>query len=57
MNTILTRAGAQPATAAPQPAAPRRARRLLSRMLHVTLDRMSLPYRDIPPELFRFPPF
>ena len=54
MNKILTRAGARPA---PQSAAPRRARRLLSTVLHVTLDRIALPYRDIPAEFYRFPPF
>jgi len=53
MNTILKRAGDRPAT----PVNPHRARRLLSRVLHVTLDRMTLPYRDMPDEFYYFPPF
>jgi hypothetical protein len=36
---------------------PRRARRLLSTVLHVTLDRITLPYRDVPAEFYYFPPF
>ena len=31
--------------------------RLLSTILHGTLDRMTLPYRDVAPEVFRFPIF
>jgi hypothetical protein len=35
----------------------RAARRLLSRALHATLRRLSLPYRDVLPESYRFPWF
>jgi hypothetical protein len=31
--------------------------RLLSGILHATLERMALPYRDAAPEYFRFPLF
>lgn len=32
----------------------RTARRLLSRALHATLRRLTVPYRDVPPESYRF---
>ena len=53
MNTIPRRTGDRPAT----PVTRHRARRLLSKVLHVTLDRMTLPYRDMPAEFYYFPPF
>jgi hypothetical protein len=53
MNPIPRRAGDRPAMTA----APQRVRRLLSTVLHVTLDRMTVPYRDMPAEFYYFPPF
>lgn len=41
----------------PPTAARRNVRRALSAILHTTLDRMTVPYRDIPADFYRFPPF
>ncbi len=49
MNAILRRGGERPSA--------HNLRRLLSAALHATLERMTVPYRDVPPELFRLPPF
>ena len=43
--------------AIPPTAARRNVRQALSAILHATLDRMTVPYRDIPADFYRFPPF
>jgi len=56
MATIPKPAGTMPASETPR----RRARnvtRLLRGLVHATLDRLTLPQRDTPPEYYRFPWF
>ena len=55
MNAILARSAAAPTTRAPAPVPAPTLRQLLTALLHATLDRLSLPQRDVPPEFFRFP--
>ena len=52
MNTT-----AKTRTAARPQAPGHKVRRALSAILHATLDRMTVPYRDLPPDFYRFPPF
>ena len=57
MNKIRTRTGSLPA-AYPNNQRPHGARRLLSKMLHATLGKLTLPQREPPPaEYYRFPWF
>ncbi|HLY45211.1 MAG TPA: hypothetical protein VKQ73_06500 [Stellaceae bacterium] len=59
MDTILRRSADLPVDATPsrQTSAPKRLLRSLSAVAQRALDRLTLPYRDMPAETFRFPPF
>lgn len=59
MHTILTGSADLPVDASPrrQSSAAKRLLRVLSAMALRALDRLTLPYRDMPAETFRFPPF
>ena len=55
MNINLKQVGTPPAID-PQRRT-RRVGRLLRNLVHATLDRLTLPQRDAPPEYYRFPWF
>jgi len=59
MDAILTRTGDAPVTQAPirQTQVARRLLRLVSAVALAAADRVTLPYRDVPPEYYRFPWF
>jgi len=52
MNAILTRTSDAPAMPAPW----RGLGRLLTTLALATLERITLPQRDVPPDFYRFPP-
>ena len=59
MDTILTRSADAPATRGPGQLrhAAKRWLNVLSAVAYAAVERLALPYRDLPPEFFRFPPF
>jgi hypothetical protein len=56
MNTILKHTGTPSAIEA-TPQRTRHVGRLLRRLVHATLDRLTLPPHDASPEYYRFPWF
>jgi hypothetical protein len=60
MHTTLSRSADLPAAPvtphSPAVAAARKLGRLLSTLAYAAAERVTSPYRDMPPEFYRFPP-